>query len=1266
MTGIYALGTIPPQTIWSGEVLSFRITSTLGNGVVFSLQCTPVPEGAIALDGKTGRFQYTPTLNDREAITVRFTAKAGDKEEKQEVSVTPLPRLPSDYNLLEHAAKTPDPESRSHIQTSEQDAGKAVFNNTGNTQVPIDTKEVSISGMKLVFEQNSKTYPLFDQYNHRPNIQRLNMYADEIVIRSPLKLPGTTVHIHARSLRFEGDGSLDTTPLCVEIPSDQDVGLNGASAGNIYLYSKRLDTPGSTVRLIANGGKGQAARPGVKGEDGKSISYIWDGHREIPSWYRLTKAKLDWSNEFGKLAGYQPVHASIKRHYDTIQGMFEDLDTDEIGSKIWPEDGKDAKVKPGQPGVGGNAGTVYAPAGGKLDGCSQFNGGRAGDKAKDLPPSAAGNPVNSCWVEAECWFSVFAFEPNSQKLTLTQKHESKPGAPCKAPDPAKPAGDNGSVRTLERSDAGYWLHPAAVRVVTQYLRDAFLAGHAEPLRPLIDEYLDAMRAAEQANQGGFEMDALHAELSGLVRRIDGPYDYFGNPAGWVPMLSFESNLALYEKELDGAVRMMFLSYWIEKNQASAMQSADALSKGVACLVKEIQTAVGDYKTAQEKLADLDGQYNNIQAGIKGYLDDLETLEKDLRNQVKGDLQAEHIIRSSGKLLGGILQMIPAGQPALGAIGKGLSALAELDPDSPFDTVKTLASELWDSKLVQDKLKPKAAALVESYLGIAPDDGEEKKDKFDKDVEKEKLKEKVKKHLKEEKEVKEQVTKALANFTVPEDEIDEALEQVKAKCPQYTAMAKKAEALNGEKAAFAQKIQTVMHALDAASETILTSSLSLIELRAQRTTTLDQINHEAWQYARAMGQRARTRLAKYQYYLIKSYNYLMLRDLPGLDYDAQYMFDAFAKMLASSQDGSLAAEQYQSLRSVFEDQLEKIAESLIDWYQKHKPKSGGAFLVSLTPGQIQALNQDAGKASINLMEMGYLFLDQEDIRITDIKTHGVNLIDPPKGMSVNVKLEYRHSGVSILRRGGQLFAFRSGDYSAATKSEGQSYSNDHMYWGTTISHDSGEKTSLTPIKPDPAEESLIRHLLQGIDAKGRDVSPLIQYQPSAWTDIAIRRTVSPRTYAGKIDRLDLEIEYVYHPIPDRLQTLYVYVPGGMKPCIRCNTTDLNNRTDGYGSFLRTFDASRVREIRLTAPAAYGKCRFMGWRRLGEEVAGDVIRFTPLLTPAGAELFGEIEHLVEPGSSADVKGEWFQKLVQERTIAIDITRDQYLVAVYLPPA
>ena len=1287
MADTFPLGSIPPLTVWEGETLNLNLKSGLGDRVKFTKRATPGPKGQMTLDEKTGAFSYTPAPEDRDAIDVWFWARNGAKFEKQKVVITPHPRLKPEFRIIRREANAPKPAG--YVTFVEQpDAEPSIFNNTADykdadaDKFKVKTSQVTVSGIELLLE--GKTNMLFERLSGRTNLRKLTLCADTVTIRDELKLPGTEVHIYARVLSFEKSGAVNTTPLSVTVRAqEREEALRGQKGGDVYLYVQKVEAPPDGKRIITKGGGGQPARMGEGGDAGRRVT-AWDGK------VHAFTADLDFSGDIrDKVGDYKPLLGErfTKVPWDTTPGYLED---GKSGTDDWPTDGQPPKKKPGFRGHGGDGGNVFTALDDQLKNRVELGAGQPGDKAANVAPSAKGEPARSCHVKV--YYELWAIPPfygprpgettwvRRNDATITEKREVKDGPGALAPDlnPNTAAAKPGAVRPLPQAGAGHWIHPATVRAVLAYGRDAFLSNDTADARVKLKDFRDAIEAAGLNKKGDIEWSGLHGEVASLVERIDGPYDYFGNPAGWVPLLSLESNLKLYEAEVESSIRTMFLSYWMENVQKDKTSAAETVRQALKRLEDESAKAAGDYNAAIANLAELDTRLKPLTQEINALAKSLKTLTDALEKQAKDDLAMEHFFRSTGKLLGGVAQLIPVGQPMLGAFGKGLTALSDLDREKPFAVVPDILGAFSD--VAQKKLLPKAKTLYEKFKDYLDEDAPkekpkpkpEKKDvdpedeKFDKEVAKKKFDEKVKKYMEEQKEAKSQAVAAFKDYAVPEDEVKERLARVISECPQYKELVKQLEPLNAKKTAYMQATLAALKTIDEATATMLHGQLARIEIRAHLDKKLEELSPEVFQYAREIGQRARARLLKYQYYLLKSYHFLLIEDLPTLDFGAQKMFDEFSKYLPGSKkveptdpdylppsvQGDLTEKHYKRLSAVFEDQLRGVIGTLIDHYQSNPPKYEGKFGVELSEMQLETLNAH-GRLDIDLMQMGYHDFDREDIRIKNIEAADIELANPPSAGIVNVGLTYRHEGVSRLRRGGQLYLFRTGRFrvSADGKSSDSTYRDDKMYWGTDVIYTARtKKTELTHRKPDDLEKWLVKHLIGEKDT--RDTSPLTSYRPSSWARITITHSATPDRAAGKLKHLELNVYYASHNLTENLGTVFVRVSTDVQPLISVSAADVNGLADGQGSFLRTFDKTETSQVTVRAPERFGQRKLIGWlvddRPLSERA--EDINLRPISWVSGMDAY-----MVDP-----------KKLRRTPKLLLDFTeQSSYTVEPYYEP-
>jgi len=187
----------------------------LGSSALLSIQVHSPPVGALALDPGTRSFRYLPDPADKLPLSVTFVATLGSDTESREVIFNPVPRLAPEgvvFGLTPEQSRFPDPEDKSFIARHDV-AGKSLESFNNRDQYP---RSVTVSGRKLVFEQGHPN-GLYD-YDGNDSIKNLTLYADSVIIRSPLRLPQTNVTIYARELRYEDKAGttdkayLSTTP----------------------------------------------------------------------------------------------------------------------------------------------------------------------------------------------------------------------------------------------------------------------------------------------------------------------------------------------------------------------------------------------------------------------------------------------------------------------------------------------------------------------------------------------------------------------------------------------------------------------------------------------------------------------------------------------------------------------------------------------------------------------------------------------------------------------------------------------------------------------------------------------------------------------------------------------------------------------------------------------------------------------------------------------------------------------------------------------
>ena len=155
------------------------------------------------------------------------------------------------------------------------------------------------------------------------------------------------------------------------------------------------------------------------------------------------------------------------------------------------------------------------------------------------------------------------------------------------------------------SDVGAFecLDPAWLRSALNSAKDEYLLGDISKAEERLSKYVELVDLLESKadpaapyDENLVKLRSLRDEMRSLLNRIASNLDYFGNPAGWVPMLSFEVNQAAFQGEVDHALNLMYLTYWVSKQNRTATERNDGLAKMWNDLAKETQDLQTEYDT----------------------------------------------------------------------------------------------------------------------------------------------------------------------------------------------------------------------------------------------------------------------------------------------------------------------------------------------------------------------------------------------------------------------------------------------------------------------------------------------------------------------------------------------------------------------------------------------------------------------------------------------------------------------------------------------
>ena len=1154
---------IEPMSISHGNILTFSIDPDNANeDFTFSAETNPKPIGELYIDPDSGAFFYTPDEYDKQPFQITFFAESNSTSLSQTVTIIPKPDLPSENYVFgmtpSHAF--PSPESKLYIfQSDIKNDSKEYFN---HSQSKIDTYTIQLAGKTIVFQKGNEN-GLYESYHDRRDMKNMEIYAEKLIIRDPLHLPQTNLTIYAREIIFEDideKSYIQTTPISLntnpgnytdESSGKKGIGKNGAhglKAGDMKLYIERIVTSSNdNKRFILSGGKGQNPGKGQQGANGQEL-------KTYCKWSQDTS----WCNK-AVYVEKQDEDCEWKCSWKGCKKVcWWDFEWS-LGTKQWPTDGEDA-MPAGKPGNGGNAGNFTSSI--DLSEYVDVSGGISGEKAPDRKGGKAGKPQKAYWVLQEI-----------KKWSEMGSHEANAGKDAPSPSASIPIGKNGKISIVDNPMT--WLHPMILKNVLLHAKDAYLYGYTDEVNQILTEYNNLLEIYENSiywdkisDDWQIELQQMSLEVSTLLHRIDNHLDYFGNPSGYVPMLSFEVNFDSFRKEIERAVDVLYLTYWLNNSASNIENKRNAISSARNKLTNEIQEFSKKHRQAADLIPLLESGAKNISDETEIRQKQLLEIEQRLIDRAEKIVEDRHKVpkwKKACRIAGAICQVVPVYQPALGTIGQGLNIISQYESDNFMSTAIDLAKISGNLKFSESAQNFQDQVELLDY-SVIENDGIKKYAKniiqFAKPMGK-KLNE---------------VKNALRKTETPRNEIEIELQKIKATDKEFNQIVDKIAELIVKRENLVHNIGKAMQEISSLSNNINHNLLSINQMNFEFSRINTGFDVSSKLYLNEMEKRAKERLLKYQYYMAKAYEYRMLKEYKG-DMNLVKIYDQFKKIAETSSDHNLTENDIKSIMSVYEDELSSIIFEIFmacntnDHYTKRLSQP-----FKLDEETTNAIN-NGEIVKLNLMEEGLFQPDEENVRIVNIyvinpETQGSKKNKINKGIDFSYfDLCLEHSGISMLRKNGQTYLFK------------HFYPNrwEFRYQGNDI---------IRQIEPSPENKSLLKYL---IDQSNQDINDILMYsRPSAWSDILISKKENPNNSQNnsKLDEVWLQIEYDYESMPNDFVELKVNITEQeVNPLIEISEKDHNGRQDGIGSFRRIFIKDDI--VKVKAPENHYEWKFEKW-------------------------------------------------------------------------
>jgi hypothetical protein len=766
-----------------------------------------------------------------------------------------------------------------------------------------------------------------------------------------------------------------------------------------------------------------------------------------------------------------------------------------------------------------------------------------------------------------------------------------------------------------------WLHPMAVRSLILYAKDIYYHGFMNQAGEILREYegflgqlirIEGLPPLPHAELAALQFSEQLNDITSVRDRIDDRLDYYGNPAGWVPLLSFEANFRLTEKAIGRTMRTLYLSHWLTSasntigNRTAAMSAArNALSDDTDALKEEFPSVQDETRLLDEKSEEIDEM--TIVVG-----EELKEIERRLLQKAEEIVEERNkvpmwktVLRTAAK----ILEVVPFYQPALGAAGGLLEIGSRIDEQDPLDTILQTANLALEYKAASYN---KQATDIDKELNPPLP-------KSDKEIERDELLAKantINTAASGLSQAGNSLKEYLASREAPADEVEAELEKIRATDPQFNGVVARLRNLMDEKERYSRRIAALENRLREIPGIILKNRIAMISIGDAIDANNTVLDPQALSVVKEAEARGKDRLRRYFYLLAKSFEYRLLKPYreEGVQvYDPVKVFEKIEQILIAAGTGGnadtevgqphlLSAAGFQSLSAVFEEELALLSDRIVAAFEEGEVEQTFPYTTFLLESDLEGLNQTGGHSVLNLHRQGVYPAGEEAHRISGLAVTGVSYVltiggepvaaDDPRLdnlATASVDLVFVHSGISKLSRKGQTYSFnhfRNGDPA-----------KNPIRWTAKANLLTG---GVTMVVPSVAAESLLQTLLGG----DGDLNMLNFSRPAANADIAVRAENLNLSFVGglpaggigvKFTRISLQTQLDYfNSSASKLVDVRIIDPSGTPLTIQPrilfdrvgggSLTDAFGRRDALGAVSRSFEG--VDTLRITAEQFYG--------------------------------------------------------------------------------
>lgn len=870
-------------------------------------------------------------------------------------------------------------------------------------------RDITYSGQVAIIDSKEEPWIFLD---NKRDIRSLVIEADKIIIRSRLNLPSTKIQLNAEKVIVEDDGVLDVTPADMgairpaykegmSVASD---GINGIDGSEIVIHADSLEVLGhSKERFIAKGGAGQGAGEG-RGQSveafAKSPLYAASKSaipaNEVPAAFRNYAASVIFSDEH-TYGWEQDCFGESGMNCQVIEKT-----AGARGTNQWPADGMNA-IAGGHPGAGGAGGKVFvfANTANNISSLANVSAGANG-VADGLRKGSLGGLPNPAymvkWTERDHPYIA---------VPRLESHTQKNGQDAQSPmGPRETKGVGEILVQAPNASARPGLSKSYFDLKIKRIKELYFARKFDQAINLVNQVDSAMDGLKTMNG---ELIPVITQLTVLRQSLISQKDYYGRGLQDAPMFAFNFNLAQYQSQVRQAMRAYYLASVFKKEYESKKERLQAVKDALDAMEANLAETVNTVASSNNAISNLSYKIELVYQQQSSLESDLKQLEEQIRELAEKNVLSRHAADEFYKFVdtaAAICQVIPAGQPALGAVATVVRASVK----GPKE--KSLQGFISHYKEFKDQLnglegKAKFEESKANWNSF--------KEKFDFSKLKGKSWEEKGKYLQglynELSPVAEKINEILGPLNQPtysQDEIQQEIAKIKAADELFKGVSKKLEELLANKVKIQNDLLGFAKLVDQLtvqmSDYVAVSSKISGDALASDWAEDGVLSFTFSKVAQDAEERALYLFDE----TVRSYNYLTLEN-----YDQPISPMHLRQKMEEALQKNNAGEAINILNLFYDVQVDSLKQALSDRLRQASPLivvNPASNKIVLTPAEVVALNND-GYVDIELTKDFYM--ESENTRIDSIE---VNQYEFTKGQGEEIRFPAIRLGFTLDKKG----------------------------------------------------------------------------------------------------------------------------------------------------------------------------------------------------------------------------------------------------------